>query len=242
MPQVRSVRTVVRSSRLLRIIAPWTAILLVTGAFHFYRGAPVDAVVYLAVAAALIVDALGWLRGAPSFRLPPTAATIGVSVVLGALLVISPRHGVVDGVVVTGIGLTVLPLAWSGVPRGTGRRGRTDETAIRRTALAWALLGVGGCLWEVASFLLGLPGPAAEYAHPALSDLLDPFIEWAPGRILFVAAWLAGGIALLSRGRRSEPGDVPLAPTTDGSGSRTDALPAADGAGRSDRALRERER
>ena len=37
--------------------------------------------------------------------------------------------------------------------------------------------------------------------HPALSDLLDPAVDTPIGRVLAVAAWVLGGLALLRRAR-----------------------------------------
>lgn len=57
-----------------------------------------------------------------------------------------------------------------------------------------------GCLWELAQFIIGLVHPQ-DPAY-ALSDLLDPLLATWPGRLAFIALWLAGGCFLVRRGRR----------------------------------------
>lgn len=52
------------SKRWRAALAPATLIVIVTGGFHLYRGAPLDGVVFLAVGAGLLVD--GLLRGDPA--------------------------------------------------------------------------------------------------------------------------------------------------------------------------------
>jgi hypothetical protein len=87
----------------------------------------------------------------------------------------------------------------------TGQRERraADPRAIRRTAVAWAVTGVATCVWELTSWILGrvLPEQAA-LQHPAISDILDPALDQLWFRAVFVAAWIALGLALVTRGRR----------------------------------------
>ena len=67
--------------------------------------------------------------------------------------------------------------------------------------MLWAAAGVALCLWELASFFLAMPSPAAESAHPPLSDLIDPIFANPLGRAGCAALWLLAGAALLRRGR-----------------------------------------
>jgi hypothetical protein len=70
---------------------------------------------------------------------------------------------------------------------------------ISRSAIAWVAIAIVGCLWEVATFLLGLPSPAASMEHPSISILLDPVLGSAGGKIGFVAVWLIVLVWLLRR-------------------------------------------
>lgn len=183
---------------------PWIAIVALTAVVQFVRGAPVDGVVFALVGAALLVDAAGLLPRTHRLTRPAAIPTLLGMVAVAALLILTPRHGVVDGVLLAGLGLVVAPFAWSGVrsPAGADERRRSDPRALRRTAIAWALTGIATCVWELTSWLMGrvLP-PAQARQHPAISDLLDPALDQLWFRALFVTAWLALGLALVTRGR-----------------------------------------
>lgn len=185
---------------LRRIAQPWTVILVITGLFHLLRGAPVDAVFFLVIAAVLVADAAGWVRLHGTTQ-PRLGWLLGAAAVLGALMVFSARHGVVEGLIVSAIGLCVLRFTWDS-PREPG----PSSVALRRSAILFTIVGVIGCLWEVTSYLLGVPSAAAKFDHPSGSLLLDPFVGTIEGRIVFTALWLLGGIWLLRRGRATRGG------------------------------------
>jgi hypothetical protein len=180
---------------LRRVAQPWTLILVATGLFQVLRGAPIDGAFFLVVAIVLMMDALGWVGGPNRARLR-RGIVIGAAAALGALMVIVPRHGIVEGVIVSAIGLSVLFFAWP-------TPGDTDAAPapLRRSAVLWSVIGVVCCLLEVSSFLLGLPSAEAKLTHPSISLLLDPVLDTPEGRVGFTALWLLSGIALLRRGR-----------------------------------------
>ncbi len=245
-------RTAGKSITLRRLAQPWTLILIITGLFQLFRGAPVDAAFFLCIAALLLADAVGWLRLSVPVR-PRAAWLLAAAVPLAITLILAPRHGVVEGIIVSAIGVTVLIFGWGasestsgsdadgsgsaidafGSPTGTSgsttstsarstasltasltagsatsAAGVTSETAgrttmspaVRRSAILWSVVGVVTCLWEVASFLLGLPSPEAAIAHPSISELFDPILDTTAGRAVFIALWLLLGGALVRRG------------------------------------------
>jgi hypothetical protein len=181
---------------LRRLARPWTVILVATGLFQVFRGAPLDGAFFLVVAAVLVADEFGFVT------LPGVAAPrrwgVGVAAaVLGTLMVLAPRHGLVEGLVVSAIGLSVLLFAWP------DHGGTTATPApLRRAGILWSVVAVTACVIELASFLLGVPSEAAKFAHPSVSLLLDPALDTIEGRVVFTALWLVVGIALLRRGRR----------------------------------------
>lgn len=224
-------RTAGKSITLRRLAQPWTLILIATGLFQFLRGAPMDGTFFAGIAALLLVDTVGWLPRA-ALRRPRgsrhlTAGLLAAAVPLGIALVLAPRHGVVEGIIVAGVGVSALLLGWDppawpgGTDPGWADQTATSQTAtsqapashsaatsvegapgsmppaIRRAAILWSVIAVICCLWEVAAFLLGLPSPEAEFEHPSISDLLDPVVGTIQGRIAFTALWLLVGVALL---------------------------------------------
>jgi hypothetical protein len=188
---------------------PWIAIVALTAAVQFVRAAPVDGVVFCAVGAALLADALGILLGIAPLARPGIVPVLAGALAAGLLLTLTPRHGVVDGIVLVGAGIAALVAGWPALREGGSddrsrphgpRRG--DAAAVRRTAVLWAAVGVATCLWELTSFVLQRVWPQQKDQHPAISDLLDPALDQLWFRALFVAGWLALGIALLARGGR----------------------------------------
>lgn len=179
------------------IAAAWIAILALTGGFQFFRGAPVDACVFLALALALLLDAAGAFRRLPSFSwAPPRYPLLAAAVIAAGVLAFTPRHGLADGIVFAVGGLLVLFLAWpTRAPAASPAAGST------RTAILWSAALVAVCIWELTMYLLGT-FVGGRTAFPALSDLLDPLVENPIGRILFVAVWILGGVGLLRRGEQ----------------------------------------
>jgi len=171
----------------------WITVLLLIGIVQIVRAQWFDTVVFFG--AALLVVAARWTP-AIAARLVPSRVIVAGAVLAGIVACVLPRHG--GGMVsaVAAIGIAALGLAWPGIGVGP----RPWPPGLRRLAWVWGGLLVAGCLWELAQFILGRIHPDAP--SYALSDLLDPLLDGAPGRILFTAAWLAGGVFLLRRGSR----------------------------------------
>ncbi|MDQ1569505.1 MAG: hypothetical protein QOF79_179 [Actinomycetota bacterium] len=173
--------------------------MVLTGSFQFYRGAVADGIVFIALAVALIADSLGWL---PRFRarerkLPRLILVLALAVA-AAVLALTPRHGIADGIVLAISGILVLIVAWPDQPATSSTRW---TRRMARSAYLWAALGIAVCLWELTMYFLGSFQPTGRTDFPALSDLLDPLLQHPVARILFAAAWLLGGVALSRRGR-----------------------------------------
>jgi hypothetical protein len=196
----RAEETGTRSDTITR--AAWIAILALTGTFHVYRGAPVDGVIFFAGALALAADAFGWLRFRVLDRELGTRRVLMIVLLAVLLLVLSlaPLYGGVESVVVVAIGVALIPYVW---PQPAIPKPRARPDAVRKAVFAWSVVAVVGCAWEIGAFFMSRVSPAAEYAFPPLSDLIDPFVASPVGRAVLIAVWLAGGYALIRRGRSS---------------------------------------
>jgi hypothetical protein len=196
----RAEQTGTRSATVTR--AAWIAILSLTGGFHVFRGAPVDGVIFFAGALALTADAFGWLRipALDRVRHPRRLVMWILMAVLLLTLALAPLYGGVETVVVVAIGIALIPIVW---PQPAIPTPRARPDAVRRAALAWSTIAVVGCVWEIGAFFMSRPSPAAQYAYPPLSDLIDPFVASPVGRAVLIALWLIGGYALIRRGRSS---------------------------------------
>jgi hypothetical protein len=197
---------------------PWAhpaiLILLITGCFHVYRGAPVDGVVFLGVGCWLAVTETRTPADVVDEHAPPWPphAAIWCLLLVTAVLTPAPRYGLVDVTVVGLLGTAVVLLAAT----------RADSAPPARRGVAWPYVVVGlvAALNELTAYLLET-SPAAELRHPAFSDLMDPVFDWPPTRGLLVVVWLAGGLWLLrampARAPRTsrDPGDLqPWEPTS----------------------------
>ena len=173
----------------------WVGVLLAIGAVQLVRAQWFDAVVFVGVSAALAVGAVRSsgtrASGGPGVRWVWAAAAA-----VGALACAVPRHSPLMQALVCLVGAAALLLAW--------RRGSAPAEpwprGLRRLGWAWGAIVILGCLWELAQFIIGLVHPQ-DPAY-ALSDLLDPLLATWPGRLAFIALWLAGGCFLVRRGRR----------------------------------------
>ena len=183
-------------------VAAWVAILILTGGFQIYRGAPVDGAVFLAMAGALILDLAGILPEPQTTEWRPSRIIlIGVLGAAAVVLALTPRHGIGDGIAIAVSGILVFLVAWPqrDAPAGSDEPGNVWTPRMRRAATLWACVGIAVCLWELTMFFLG--AYVDRSAFPALSDLLDPLLDQPIGRILFAAGWLVGGVALMRRGQ-----------------------------------------
>jgi hypothetical protein len=196
------VRTSVRIT-----IAAWIVILILTAAFQLYRGdAIADGIVFLSMAVALIIGETGILRGLDGRMLKPRRLVVAIILAVDAVvLVLTPRHGYADGLAIAVTGVLVFLVAWPNEKPADEDTGSAASRApwtprLTRAAIAWAILGIAFCFWELAMYFLGY-GQDGRTAFPALSDILDPVLDNPIGRLLGAAAWLAGGFALMRRGR-----------------------------------------
>jgi hypothetical protein len=191
-----------RSVRLRLVSAAWIAILVLTGAFQVYRQAFADAAVFILLAAVLVVGETGILSRLDSRTIRLRRIVIAIALAIDAIvLIFTPRHGYADGIVLAVTGALVFIVAWPN-ERTTDQAKQPWSPRLTRAALAWTIVGVAFCIWELAMYFLGY-GAEGRTDFPALSDILDPILDNPVGRVIGVAAWLAGGVALMRRGRTS---------------------------------------
>lgn len=163
-------------------------IVVVAGCFHFYRGAPLDGVMFLAVGGWLAVtESRGPAPSVDSLESRPRRAPQAGLVLVVAVLTVAPRYGPADVVVVGMLGSAAVVLA--------ATRGDSAPPARRGPLWPYAVVGLVAALNELTAYLLET-SPAADWRHPAVSDLVDPLFAWLPTRGLLVLAWLAGGLWL----------------------------------------------
>jgi hypothetical protein len=192
--------TRLRGPRVRTPVTWWIAILLVTGAFQIYRGAPVDGCLFLAIATVLAIDRLGALRAVGGRPAVPAGVLVAGAVAVVLVAAATPRYGTGDILVVVAVGLVVLAYGW---PQTLRPPPRAHGRPVRTAMVAWSVVGVATCGWELTEYFLGRPSAAASNDHPALSDLVDPLLHGPAGRAVFTVVWLLGLAFLLRRARPS---------------------------------------
>jgi hypothetical protein len=199
---------------------PVVWILLAIAFFTWISGKPVDGVLMLIVAVGLAWDAGRRARGraiqeagsgaaapaAPAQARPARRAGGRRRLLLVAALLAggAAYAGVVGSFSryswpatagIISLGTVVVLIGWHGPVRQRQVRGRLPVAGT----LAWAVVLVFGCLWELAALLLQPSITTDSYAHPTISTLTDPVLATSPGRSLLLAAWLAFGWYLVER-------------------------------------------
>ena len=201
---------------------PVVLILLAIAFFTAISGKPVDGVLMLIVAAGLAWDAgrralrppetgrhpqprqrlrertavaRPGRRARPRIRRPlAVAALLAGGAACAGLLGSFSRYSWPTTASIIGLGTVVVLIGWQGP-----RRRRPDGGRPLAGSIAWAVLLVAGCLWELAALLQQPSITTDSYAHPTISTLTDPLLASAPGRMLLLAAWLAAGWYLVDR-------------------------------------------
>lgn len=171
----------------------WLVILVLIGVAQLVRGEWFDAAVFL-VAIALVCCSI--LLPAQGAHRPRPYLVVFAATALAAAVALLPRHstGMIVAVLITGV--AALVASWPGA--ASARRAWTP--GLRRLAVAWAVILVAGCLWELAQFIVGRIAPTQPSF--ALSDLVDPLLDTELGKAVFAGAWLSCGAFLVLRGRR----------------------------------------
>jgi hypothetical protein len=184
-----------QSGRTLRWpIVCWLIILALIGIVQVVRGDVFDTVAF-AVAIVLVIASI--LLPQRARRGVHTNVIVITATVLAAAVALLPRHGpgMVAAVLVTGV--VALIAGWPGGAPAV----RSWTPGLRRLAVAWSVILVAGCLWELAQFIVGRIAPTQPSF--ALSDLVDPLLDVPLGKAVFAMAWLACGAFLVLRGRRT---------------------------------------
>jgi lysylphosphatidylglycerol synthetase-like protein (DUF2156 family) len=197
-------------------------VLLAIAFFTSISGKPVDGVLILIVATGLI-----WDTGRRALR-PGRSAGHGAQagqggedgaglmprpagrhdgrrrLLAGALLACGAASAVLVGSFIryswpatagiVGLGTIVVMAGWHGP-----RRARPARRLPVAGTLAWAVLLVAGCLWELGALLQQPSLTTDSYAHPTISTLTDPLLATSPGRAVLLLAWLAFGWYLVER-------------------------------------------
>jgi hypothetical protein len=186
-------------------------VLLAIAFFTSISGKPVDGVLMLIVAVGLAWDAgRRALRHPGPGEAPAPARADRLPASRRRLVVIALLAGAVvyAGVVgsfsryswpatagIIGLGTVLVLIGWHGPVRARPDGGRLPVAGT----LAWLVVLVAGCLWELSALLQQPSLTTDSYPHPTISTLTDPLLATSPGRMLVLFAWVAFGWYLVER-------------------------------------------
>jgi len=191
--------------------APVVWILLAIAFFTSISGKPVDGVLMLIVAVGL-----AWDAGRRALRHPEAAeapappradrlsgrrrrfvviALLAGAVVYAGVVGSFSRYSWPATAAIIGLSMGVVLIGWHRPVRARPDGGRLPVAGT----LAWIVVLVAGCLWELSSLYLQPSLTTDSYAHPTISTLTDPLLATSPGRMLVLFAWVAFGWYLVDR-------------------------------------------
>jgi lysylphosphatidylglycerol synthetase-like protein (DUF2156 family) len=191
--------------------APVVWILLAIAFFTSISGKPVDGVLMLIVAVGLAWDAgrralrqsepEGAAVPARTDRLPGRRrrfvmiALVAAAVVYAGVLGSFSRYSWPATAGIIGLSTVVVLIGWHQPVRDRRDGGRLPVAGT----LAWLVVLVAGCLWELFSLLQQPSLTTDSSAHPTISTLTDPLLATSPGRSVVLLAWVAFGWYLVER-------------------------------------------
>jgi hypothetical protein len=179
---------------------PWIPAFAVNIMFQFMRHSPVDGYIFLAATILMILD---WKKllpfhfgDRPVFRLKWIVLVIVAS---ASVLYASPRHSLEDSFVL----MAIVPFAVYLIYYRDEELNISPTPAMRRTQKTFVTLAVVLVVLELAAYIV------SDQIHnstdfPTISFLISPTLELPWVRFVFLAIWMALGVALTQvlRGRK----------------------------------------
>lgn len=169
----------------------WLAVFSITSAFQFWRASFLDGLIFLIVITGLTITAFSKnssinLGNNPSFK-KYGALYLGA---IAFVLLFAPVHEQPA----KGALVALLPLLL--ISREKHEHPAHSISSMARSTVAWSALAVIASVWELASYILGsITGNDAR--TPTISMLVDPFLQHAEGRFIFIFIWTLIGYELL---------------------------------------------
>lgn len=182
---------------LVRSFNPWVVVFVGMALFHAWRGSVQDIVIFGGAALLILTQVFGLyslgFKRQPTVSIAAISATVMIS---AALLYVSPRHGLVNFLVL----IAFVPIGYLLVMHQDRAHPLPSKEDLRGR-LTWAIWAAAFALVELVAYLGSkIVGDLSVY--PTISVLLDPVLDTSIGRATFVALWLISGVYLFGVRRR----------------------------------------
>lgn len=183
---------------LLRGFNPWVIFFLGMTLFHIWRGSVQDILIFGISAAVIFTQVFGFTS--VGFARQPRFGAIPIAVVLvasGLIMFFAERHGAWNWFVI----LSFIPIGIALLFYTDAETQLVETVQVLRSRWIWVIWALGFGLIEVVAYLGSKIYDDLE-AFPTISSILDPSLDTALGRAVFVIFWLASGVYLFGVRRR----------------------------------------
>ena len=167
------------TARIRRELLIWSAIFAIAGIFQFYRGAPLDGIIFF-IAIALIATT-NTAKFIP-FKYIKNRNIKGLYLVIVGVLTTFKVH--TDPALVSI--LLFVPIIF--LTKSDAQFNGVATLPMLRSVGVWTALGVAVAFYEMLNFIVG-DFTHRSYHYPTISMLFDPMLHSSIGRALFVICW-----------------------------------------------------
>jgi hypothetical protein len=183
----------------LKSINPWIAVFVFLSLFHITRGSFGDATIFVLASAILILEKAGKFSRLHT-RKPNLGRglVVALSVVVGVILFVSPRHSLLDAIVLLALLPTSLYLIWQA---DVGAKPKALPQ-VRRAKFVWFYLILAISVVEIFAFYMSIIVDN-DFIYPTISVVMDAPLDNPVGRAIWIIVWVLSGISLLRIWRKS---------------------------------------
>jgi len=179
---------------------PWLPVFLTTFLFHVLRGASLDALIFGAGSAILILD---WKKASP-WHMPSRPSlnkwTVSVLMLVAAfVLFFSKRGGWQDIVLLLALAPIAIALTYY---RDHGPKPSATKVMARTRGL-WVTIAIIMAVCELFAYIWANVFKD-DQSFPTISVLVNPILESAYGRSIFLVLWMLIGIGMLGIWRKKK--------------------------------------
>ena len=167
------------TGRVRRELFIWSSIFAIAGIFQFYRGAPLDGVIFFV--AVILIATTNTTKFIP-LKYIKTRSVKGSYLITVGVLTTFKVH--TDPALISILLFVPLILLTKSDSHFDG----IATLPMFRSVGVWAALGVSVACYEMLNFIVG-EVTHRPYHYPTISMLVDPMLHSALGRALFVICW-----------------------------------------------------
>lgn len=178
----------------IKKFSPWIAILAIVAWWHSWRGVTEDVWIHGVIAGLLLLDTLR-INVIKPFTRKKFSLNVnrGIAIFLLVALTVSTRHSDLNKVLLGLLAIFSFYMVWT---EEDFSRYKNDALHKRTNRIWWTTI-VLFLIVECTAFMLASSDHGNDEMYPALSVLLNPYLNEMWTRGVLVALWMALGLKLL---------------------------------------------